>query len=502
MTYIGRIKKNKIILICLMLTSLYFLPILLSHHYYVDDLGRSIKGYSNWSQNGRPIADLIFYIINFGLPLSDISPLPQALAIVTLSYTAYIIANKFTSSDEDNYLTRSMISSSFIISPFFLENISYKYDSLPMSISMLCAVMPFTVNWRSWKSMALLCMISVIFTLCIYQASINIYMILSIICALYNFKNGHDKKAFQIILISSSSLLISYVIYSNVIAQRYISGSYNIRHSELVISNIHLMKNIILNNINMFFKIISSAFTASFIYLMSCLLILSSFGFIKLYLASGSATKITFILRRTFILISPILVLFFIVGPMLLLKDPVLSPRVLMSFGMVIVFFSLVASWFLSSQSTILALIMSILFLYAVGLSYSYANSLNNQEKYENAIITLIISDVNNNKLASEDKLAFLGKMPISPEGRLAIKKYPVIQYLIQPTINNQWIWGHEQMQHFDIKQEFQSYEYHQSLKKNVCDYRLISKSNNYDMYMDDIHHTIVINFSKEICGR
>uniref|UniRef100_UPI00203ED77C hypothetical protein n=1 Tax=Enterobacter hormaechei TaxID=158836 RepID=UPI00203ED77C len=104
-----------------------------------------------------------------------------------------------------------------------------------------------------------------------------------------------------------------------------------------------------------------------------------------------------------------------------------------------------------------------------IGFSYAYANSLNNQEKYENAIIQLMMSDLNGLDLNNYDYVAFNGGVLLSPAVRMAAKKYPLITRLIQPTINNQWIWGHTQMMHFDFDKKFQSFDYHISLKSNIC---------------------------------
>jgi hypothetical protein len=57
-----------------------------------------------------------------------------------------------------------------------------------------------------------------------------------------------------------------------------------------------------------------------------------------------------------------------------------------------------------------------------LGAAFSYGNALENQEKYDNEVITTIISDLNSNNLANAKHISFIGMLPISPEGRLAIK--------------------------------------------------------------------------------
>ncbi|GAB7491048.1 hypothetical protein OUHCRE21_44280 [Enterobacter hormaechei subsp. xiangfangensis] len=82
----------------------------------------------------------------------------------------------------------------------------------------------------------------------------------------------------------------------------------------------------------------------------------------------------------------------------------------------------------------------------------------------------------------------------------MAAKKYPIISKLIQPTINNQWVWGHTQMMHFDLDKKFQSFDYHMSLKSSLCTFENIRNSNNYNILIDKKSSTIVFDFTKTEC--
>ncbi|HGG9135220.1 TPA: glucosyltransferase domain-containing protein, partial [Enterobacter hormaechei subsp. xiangfangensis] len=86
---------KKLFSMIIIMSLIYFIPVLLSSHYYVDDLGRSIYGYSKWSENGRPLADVLFLALSFGPQLPDISPLPQLLALCVLSFSVYLSAKAF-----------------------------------------------------------------------------------------------------------------------------------------------------------------------------------------------------------------------------------------------------------------------------------------------------------------------------------------------------------------------------------------------------------------------
>ncbi|MBE3007295.1 glucosyltransferase domain-containing protein, partial [Enterobacter hormaechei] len=453
---------KKLFSMIIIMSLIYFIPVLLSSHYYVDDLGRSIYGYSKWSENGRPLADVLFLALSFGPQLPDISPLPQLLALCVLSFSVYLSAKAFLT-DYNRYVS-SIISMVAISSPFLLENISYKYDSFPMSLSVLCAVFPFIFKELSLKKHFVYCCTAVLLILCIYQASINIYIIFAILYVLSLFRLGEVRKGLLTIISSISGLSLSYLIYSVFISPNFLAGSYNLRHSELATSGFSDALEVLSKNTTEFGKLINLAVTTPFIFLSVVTLMLCVISLTKIAIVKCNSTKLEKLLMRLVVIISPFAVLCMITGPMMLLRDPVLSPRVLMAFGTACFFFAVLAAWAFSAAKIyrkFCGVLFTIYAIYFIGFSYAYANSLNNQEKYENAIIQLMMSDLNGLDLNNYDYVAFNGGVLLSPEVRMAAKKYPLITRLIQPTINNQWIWGHTQMMHFDFDKKFQSFDYH-----------------------------------------
>ena len=48
----------KPIMIIFGLILLCYYNVLSTNYYYIDDLGRSLEGYSEWSRNGRPLGKL------------------------------------------------------------------------------------------------------------------------------------------------------------------------------------------------------------------------------------------------------------------------------------------------------------------------------------------------------------------------------------------------------------------------------------------------------------
>jgi hypothetical protein len=89
----------------------------------------------------KAFADLVMSIINLGNPIVDISPLPLIIALLCLSVMGVMVSRRFAK--DANVMALSAISIMIITNPFLLENLSFKYDVLAMSLSMLVVSLPF-----------------------------------------------------------------------------------------------------------------------------------------------------------------------------------------------------------------------------------------------------------------------------------------------------------------------------------------------------------------------
>lgn len=130
--------KNKNYLFLFIIGLLYVFPIVLANVYYVDDMGRLSLGYG-WDGDGRILSNVLTEALSFGNGIISIFPYSTLLSSVILVISGIIVSDMLF---ENKYL--KSISSLFILtSPFMLENLSYRYDSILMAVSVLCAVVPF-----------------------------------------------------------------------------------------------------------------------------------------------------------------------------------------------------------------------------------------------------------------------------------------------------------------------------------------------------------------------
>ena len=86
---ISTYKKPFLILTIIFLIGIY--PIIRANYNYIDDIGRVAHGYKGWENFSRYISCFLSNFIHADSYLTDISPLPQIIAIILLSISGLII---------------------------------------------------------------------------------------------------------------------------------------------------------------------------------------------------------------------------------------------------------------------------------------------------------------------------------------------------------------------------------------------------------------------------
>jgi len=167
--------------------TIYFvamLSILRSGFSFGDDMGRAITGLG-WTRDfNRYSQSWLMYILNVDFTLTDISPLPQIVAMAFLAVTSVIVTYLFCG-NKINYLP--LVLSTFIgLSPFIIMNWLYKFDSPGMAMSLMVSVIPF-LFWhplREWRNVKAFAAFGIVSTVCLmvmltsYQASSGIYFVM------------------------------------------------------------------------------------------------------------------------------------------------------------------------------------------------------------------------------------------------------------------------------------------------------------------------------------
>lgn len=429
---IERIKElNVFIKPFLILAVIYiigFSAIIRANFLYIDDLGRAISGYKDWDGFSRYTSNFLSTFIHCDNYLTDVSPLTQIIAVAFLAISGLIILYVLTKKHSFTFWEYTSVAI-LGLSPYFLECISYKYDSPYMALSILASVFPMLFYNKKYIFFIIATMLSIIIVCTTYQASLGIFPMFAIIMT---FVMWSKRENLNKILKFVGSAMIGYLL-GLIIFKFYIMLPVN----KYVSSNITTNITLIVENYKKYFKLIKSDFKPEWI-LLICILYLC---FIYKSVRNSEQNKIlTFIISFFMVIILNIISL----GLYPILEKPLFSPRAMYGFGVCI---SLIATYIAVSDKFIIGkLISTVTFWVFFVFAFTYGNALYQQQEYTDFRIGLVINDLIDNDLLSTDKtknIRVIGNIGKAPALRNIPKDCGILNRLIPTTFGDStWTWA------------------------------------------------------------
>ncbi|EPO4461323.1 TPA: glucosyltransferase domain-containing protein [Escherichia coli] len=412
--------KNKYLL---MIPLAFILPIILGGNYYVDDINRSHLGYG-WAIDGRPLSDLIYNIITFGTPITDFFPFSQIISVITLTYVGYLFSKSMNLDDDILILSSSIIATS----PMAIEILSYRFDSLPISLSILLVFIPLIFKGNNVAFLILSTSLLLI-SLFIYQNSIFLYPVAALIIAANSVTKGSNSliESIKFLSISLLSFVLSIVLYK--FLSYYLTLNFNGRDEVIGID--HFFYGLV-NNYEKFINIILlPLFNSGYFYYLLPLISILSISVLHnffIYRKNHSALVVAVFFTILAIIISP--------GSNLILSDPWFTPRTSVGISLLL-YIPLI---FIGIRvNKLIKLSYTILLFFSFVLCSSYASALKADEQRRIQVINLVQGDV----LKVEDPLIVInGSMPRSPVYYELAQKFPIIYKLSPNYMSNSWSWG------------------------------------------------------------
>lgn len=425
--------QNNGYIIAIVLSILYILPLILANCYYVDDISRSVGGYARWLDNGRPLAEWIIITMGFG-GVIDIAPIPLILCAVTIVTSGFYLSQKI---GVDKKLPAILISLSILCSPFYIQNLSYRYDAFTMGLSVASAIVAAsTLLDRFSKTRLALSVIIITAMLSLYQASVNAYIGIVCLCALVSLHRNGGRGFFAYVGMSVATLFFGMIIYKILVAEIFVSGGYSVAHSETVeISSSSLP--VIYRNLDNFLKVFQETLSDWFgiVFLLS-FVVAATLAFISIVL--NSKQKSAFILNSVLVAGSISTLIFAIIGMMFFLNHPVFYPRVFIGFIAVMAFIIYHTSTTLNGKIVfipILVLASSYIQMYA------YGNALSAQKQKEDFIFSLMAQDII--KYEGEiNKVRFNGSVSMPPTAELIANRFGIMKHIVPSYIRPDWMFG------------------------------------------------------------
>ena len=412
----------------------YFLGILTiirANFSYWDDVSRSVEGYRHWYDWSRYISEFFSIIIHGDTRLTDISPLPQLLAILVLAISSvllvYIIDNKKITT------VRLLASIPLGLSPYFLECLSYKFDAPYMALSILANIVPFLFIAR--KKAFLFCSVVSMLIMCLtYQAVSGIYMLIVLILC-FQYWNNQTKSNKEILSFMGTAVIAFG--FAMLLFKFFLMRPADTSVSYYTYNAIHPIPQILsgtFNNIKEYAIIINHDW--GLIWKVAIALILVFFITQSMYRSSQKKIY-SFFISILVIVFSFI----FSYGIYSLLMKPLYAPRAMIGFG---AFLAIICIYIVSDYKKLAVISVLVLNWCLFVFAFSYGNALADQARYAEFRINILLHDLGSIQpdMRRED-LSFQIKNSIdfAPSVKNIAKHYPIIERLVPKRLGTEIPW-------------------------------------------------------------
>lgn len=477
------IKKilNKKYFLIIFIMIIYLIPLLLSNHYYMDDNVRVVTGKPDWGWQGRPLADWLYYALSLSTyHIKDLFPYSLLTGIVILSL--YYVKIENFSFNQKKYNLISIIPFLFIlINPFFIQNISYRYDSLPMILGLITSISSYLIVKSNIKFRYIYSILLLIASLSLYQPCVNAYLIMMFYSMiLLNFQFYKDY--FKIIIKQLLIFIIAVVSYDLLIMKLLHYGTS--RSTLIGFDNTGLIfEKIIFFFSGLIFQL------PSLITIFIIILILVAF-----YLVVNTAkNKILSIMSFFGMFLS-------LWGGLLLIKENVDLPREFPVFGL---YLCLLSSFILifPKYRKLFTLLFSIMLILNIIYFYQYMFLYVNQKDYESKIEDNIVMTVKNDEVLKHKIIYINGKPPYKKEITKIIDDNVFLKRMINTS--DEWVTRYalyrKGLTHVKLNFKAENLK----VKKYICiNHKIPYYSNEfYDIYLISNHIELFLKRSNNICS-
>lgn len=420
------------------LSGLYFalilLPIVRADRYFNDDLVRVLEGNFGWSHNGRPLANLLMRALELGSQrLIDIAPLPQLLAGAVLAWSGVLIARRF---DLRSPWLAALVVLPLGAQPFFLENLAYRFDAVCMALAILFAALPALAS-RSGAGNAALGVFALLACLCLYQPAITVFMVFVVLEVALGLLRDQVamRPLIRMAALRVGQLLLAMLVYSWLF-EPSIEGWVR-DHGQIVSAGQWAA---VLDNAQRYAEFVWSAFSPRwrllFLFVVLISVLLPTLALLwRASRREPDARRGSIIARCALEPLLWLLALPCAVGPMLLLADPVMMPRVLVGVGAVVTALFIRLAVVLGAERWHPRWVLVVTGIWALGMAVAaaaFGNAAAAQQRYEDRVVAGLMDDLV--ELHAAQPLrghALLGSAGWAPVVEHAQRHFPLLRWLV-----------------------------------------------------------------------
>lgn len=444
-------KKIKYFISLLIMSLLYVFPIILADRFYNDDLGRTVTGYTGWNGDGRPAAEVLMRLFHFGRPIVDTFPLTLILGIIVFSYvmTLYIRHNV-----GDTEMSIVLLFAGFMIlaNPFFIPNLSYRFDCLFMLLSVSLALLAFSVPYTNSIVEVFVNTAIVLIVLCLFQPSVSVWFSLVFLEVL--FSSIRKEPFIKRLILRGIGGIAAAGVYVLIIAPIFVDK----QGWRAEASRLSLSPEIILSNFSKAFVIIARfcrGLTIPILIPVAVFAIISIITWlIEINHSYHDEKRLLRIFLCIYVILLPAILLFATVSPLTVLASGRITDHELPGIGVVMLFVGLGAALQKKKGKILVVILLIPCILFQYVYIYAYGNAMKSQKEYEYFITQSIVNDMEMTDAEGTcENIDIIGRMPKSRQLQNACERFPQFEAII-PTylFAENWI-GTMLLNHFSSHQ-------------------------------------------------
>ncbi|GAN68431.1 glucosyltransferase domain-containing protein [Acetobacter orleanensis] len=466
------------------LSCLFALPIFLANAPYMDDNARALYGYT-WSHSGRIFSTALMNALSLRTHnIPDLAPLGQILGLLALSGSGALLAARLLRGRRMDDLSVCLCALPLAVQPFFLENLSYKFDALPMLMAQTCAVLAALVpeGWSGRRNFAT-CSAFLFALLCFYQPALNTFLALSVLLFMSDTQQAQDKAAWRGMGLRVGALGVAYAAYHVLIVRHFVGGSYAAPRSETM-SLHNMLHGLLWDNVQQAFFLLASLLHGGPGLILCAFYVLGAFCVWSDVLPAMRRRGIIAKLNGVVLVSVPFLLLLLVPGIVLILVNTVLSPRIFMAFSGCVILANLFFIQTAVGQRFRWLAIIPLLYFYVV--SFSFGNTMTAQEQFQRAQAERLANQLDDAGFQKGDDLFVYGTEAQAPIVQNAIAGMPYLAELLpRQQISDDALFGYARLRQVGVDSREHTPEEWEAARSLLKPANLVHETPKFAVYRD-----------------
>lgn len=475
--FINSLSYKNVLLIIFVCCFFYILPVIIANTFYIDDMNRTTIGY-NWNRDGRFMSSILMHFLSNQIDVVySFFPYSTIFSTFLLALTGFLLSYILKIRDKLQLILSSLI---FVTCPFLLEILTYKFDCLPISLSVFCAVLPFTFYKNRWKffiSSALFLFLIFGF----YQTTAFSYVIILCIFLIKDNWSNNYKRILTNSILAFLAFIAAFLIYQICIKIFHIN-LVDAQRSEFIFGHLNF-RNLLLERWDGFKNLFFTLIKSSYIYSLLIFMLVAGLGVCSFFTKQKLSQTLVFQVFVTILLVTIVLLL--AVSINLVVMEPRWSPRSLIGFSFVLLmlFYAIIQIPQKAVFNNCLACIP--LLFYSFLITSQLGIFLKNQDEYSDFIISLMAPEI----LKYNDlKLVIDGSVKYAP--RNATVNYDRMQFIykLAPLYEHySFYWGVIRLNKFEMaSNEYVFGEEREKVLKEKENFPVIQKNKIYTLRIQE----------------